>query len=147
MVPCQTGFATLDEMLGGGIPWGNIALLRGGPGSGKTTIALQMIAHFLAENSNSVAYYFSLELDPTSTIDHAKDFEPCRMLPKLVKDKTLWCISNEELFSAWTERRQKAPLSKLDTEWMEKLFYEHLKDTTPNATPAAREAPSVPHPR
>ncbi|MGD0768809.1 MAG: ATPase domain-containing protein [Tepidisphaeraceae bacterium] len=140
MVPCQTGFATLDEMLGGGIPWGNIALLRGGPGSGKTTIALQMIAHFLAENSNSVAYYFSLELDPTSTIDHAKDFEPCRMLPKLVKDKTLWCISNEELFSAWTERRQKAPLSKLDTEWMEKLFYEHLKDTTPNATPAAREA-------
>ncbi|NIP83234.1 MAG: AAA family ATPase [Gemmatimonadetes bacterium] len=40
----STGVPGLDEMLGGGIPEGETALLAGPPGSGKSTLALQYAA-------------------------------------------------------------------------------------------------------
>lgn len=40
-----TGVAGLDETLGGGIPRGHITLVVGGPGSGKTLLAVQSLAH------------------------------------------------------------------------------------------------------
>ncbi|MDE3164602.1 MAG: hypothetical protein KGN36_02265, partial [Acidobacteriota bacterium] len=40
-----TGFRALDLALGGGFPRGHIVELFGPAGSGKTTIALQSIAH------------------------------------------------------------------------------------------------------
>ena len=39
----STGIAGLDDVLGGGLSRGNIFLLEGEPGSGKTTIALQFL--------------------------------------------------------------------------------------------------------
>jgi recombination protein RecA len=39
-----TGFAALDDALGGGLPRGAIAELFGPPSSGKTTLALQIVA-------------------------------------------------------------------------------------------------------
>jgi len=40
-----TGVAGFDEITGGGLPRGRTTLLVGGPGSGKTVLALQFIAH------------------------------------------------------------------------------------------------------
>ncbi len=40
-----TGIAGLDEITGGGLPRGRTTLLTGGPGSGKTILALQFLAH------------------------------------------------------------------------------------------------------
>ncbi|MDR3395707.1 MAG: circadian clock protein KaiC [Parasulfuritortus sp.] len=40
-----TGIAGLDEITGGGLPGGRTTLLVGGPGSGKTILALQFLAH------------------------------------------------------------------------------------------------------
>lgn len=40
-----TGIAGFDEMTGGGLPRGRTTLLVGGPGSGKTILALQFLAH------------------------------------------------------------------------------------------------------
>src|SRR5579862_1914202 len=37
-----TGLRTLDEVLGGGLPTGALALIVGPPGSGKTTVAAQL---------------------------------------------------------------------------------------------------------
>ena len=40
-----TGIAGLDEMLSGGFIPGSAILLRGAPGTGKTTLALQYLLH------------------------------------------------------------------------------------------------------
>jgi circadian clock protein KaiC len=40
-----TGIAGFDEITGGGLPRGRTTLLVGGPGSGKTILALQFLAH------------------------------------------------------------------------------------------------------
>jgi circadian clock protein KaiC len=40
-----TGIAGLDEISGGGLPHGRTTLLVGGPGSGKTILALQFLVH------------------------------------------------------------------------------------------------------
>ncbi len=38
-----TGIAGLDAVLGGGLPQGGLHLVRGGPGTGKTTAGLQFL--------------------------------------------------------------------------------------------------------
>ncbi len=40
-----TGITGFDEITGGGLPRGRTTLLRGGPGSGKTILALQFLVH------------------------------------------------------------------------------------------------------
>jgi circadian clock protein KaiC len=40
-----TGIAGFDEITGGGLPRGRTTLLAGGPGSGKTVLALQFLVH------------------------------------------------------------------------------------------------------
>jgi circadian clock protein KaiC len=42
---CETGIPELDQILRGGIPHGNVVLLSGGSGMGKTTLALEFLAH------------------------------------------------------------------------------------------------------
>src|SRR5262249_12852219 len=46
-VDARTGISGLDDILGGGLSVGNLFLLEGNPGTGKTTIALR----FLLEGS------------------------------------------------------------------------------------------------
>lgn len=72
-----TGIDTLDTLIGldadkgMDIPQGSIILLRGGPGSGKTTLALQMLAKHL-EVPGNIGVFVSLEVDPTRAITHVK---------------------------------------------------------------------------
>jgi circadian clock protein KaiC len=40
-----TGIPGLDELTGGGLPAGRTTLIRGGPGTGKTILALQFLRH------------------------------------------------------------------------------------------------------
>ena len=40
-----TGITGFDEITGGGLPRGRTTLLVGGPGSGKTLLALQFLVH------------------------------------------------------------------------------------------------------
>src|SRR5580658_4335129 len=50
-----TGFEALDRALGGGLPRGRITELFGGPSGGKTTLALEIVAH-AQENGLSAAW-------------------------------------------------------------------------------------------
>ena len=56
-----TGFHSLDKVLLGGFRSGELALLGGQPGMGKTTFALQVVRNLLTSNQSAV--YFSFEHD------------------------------------------------------------------------------------
>jgi recombination protein RecA len=57
--PIPTGFASLDHALGGGLPRGRIVELFGPSSSGKTTLALQVIARL--QKSGSTAAWLDAE--------------------------------------------------------------------------------------
>lgn len=44
--PCPTGIAEVDRVLGGGVVPGSVTLLGGEPGIGKSTLLLQLLAHW-----------------------------------------------------------------------------------------------------
>jgi RecA/RadA recombinase len=68
----RTGIKELDKMLGStGIPPQNIIIIKGGPGSGKTTLGIQIINnHLKYENCN--AGFISLEVDNKIVLSYAK---------------------------------------------------------------------------
>jgi circadian clock protein KaiC len=54
----KTGVPGLDEMMGGGIPAGDVVLLTGPAGSGKTTFATQFVAQGLNDGESCVVAVF-----------------------------------------------------------------------------------------
>jgi len=54
----STGVPGLDDMIGGGIPAGDVMLLTGPAGSGKTTFATQFVAEGLAAGESCVVAVF-----------------------------------------------------------------------------------------
>jgi circadian clock protein KaiC len=65
-----TGVPGLDEMMGGGIPEGDVLMLTGPAGSGKTTFATQFLAQGLSEGENCVVAVF--EEYPEAYLTRAK---------------------------------------------------------------------------
>ena len=59
----QTGIATLDEMLGGGIPAGYSVMLVGPSGSGKTILSTQFIREGIAQGERGVIAVFEKRPD------------------------------------------------------------------------------------
>lgn len=57
----STGYIDMDELLGGGFHAGNLVIIAGRPGWGKTSFMLNLAAN-IATNGDSIAY-FSLEMD------------------------------------------------------------------------------------
>ncbi len=57
---CPTGIRGLDEITGGGLPRGRTALVCGGPGCGKTFLAMEFLVHG-AEAFGEPGVFFSFE--------------------------------------------------------------------------------------
>ena len=66
-----TGVPGLDEITGGGFPTGDVVLLTGPAGSGKTTFATQFVAQGLADGDNCVVAVF--EEYPETYLARAKN--------------------------------------------------------------------------
>lgn len=68
----SSGVAGLDEMFGGGIPMGHIAVVIGSAGTGKTTLALQYIYDGLRKGESAI--YISIEEGGESIVSTAASY-------------------------------------------------------------------------
>jgi circadian clock protein KaiC len=73
IVRTSTGIAGLDEMTNGGLPSGRTTLLVGGPGSGKTILALQYLVHG-ARKCKEPGIFVCFEESPTRIAANAAGF-------------------------------------------------------------------------
>lgn len=69
-----TGSLGLDKLLKGGIPTGNVVLITGGPGTGKTTFSLQYLLEGVKNGENSI--FISLSQKPEEIIKYGKAIYP-----------------------------------------------------------------------
>src|SRR5687767_175046 len=56
LVPIATGFVPMDKTIGGGLRPGELMLIGGAQGQGKTTMALQMARNMAASGQATVLY-------------------------------------------------------------------------------------------
>src|SRR4051794_20171507 len=56
LVPLPSGFQLLDRYLDGGLRPGDLVLVGGAPGVGKTTLTLQMARNVVAQASGACVY-------------------------------------------------------------------------------------------
>lgn len=67
----ETGVPNLDRILGGGVPAGDVLLIVGPAGSGKTTLALQMAFHCSAAGRKTL-YASTLSETPNRVLKHTR---------------------------------------------------------------------------
>lgn len=65
-----TGIEGLDAMLSGGLPTGSVTLVRGGPGAGKTTLAMQFLMAGIARGEKGL--YMTLEESAQEIVANAE---------------------------------------------------------------------------
>jgi len=68
-----TGIAGFDEITGGGLPRGRTTLLVGGPGSGKTILALQFLVHG-AQDCKEPGIFVAFEESAKRIVANAESF-------------------------------------------------------------------------
>jgi recombination protein RecA len=103
--PCSfipTGFDALDRALAGGLPRGCITEVFGGPSGGKTTLALQIVAH-AQQNGLSAAW-----------IDAERSFDPAYALHRGVNLDRLPVVRSDTAEELLEIARQLAASSGID---------------------------------
>src|SRR6185295_17151329 len=88
-----TGITGLDEITGGGLPRGRTTLLVGGPGSGKTILALQFLVHG-AKNCKEPGIFIAFEENPKRIVANAEGFG--WGIPELQRKK-LYCMDAQPM--------------------------------------------------
>ncbi|HEX5414053.1 MAG TPA: ATPase domain-containing protein, partial [Chloroflexota bacterium] len=68
-----TGIPNLDLVLGGGVPEGDVLLVVGPAGAGKTTLSFQMLVHAAASGQN-VLYVATLSEPPSKLLRHLRSY-------------------------------------------------------------------------
>jgi circadian clock protein KaiC len=69
----STGVASLDELLGGGLPAQSLSVVSGAPGTGKTVLAMQMLFH-QARAGKRCIYLTTLSESALMLINHMRAF-------------------------------------------------------------------------
>ncbi|MGB9128757.1 MAG: circadian clock protein KaiC [Thiobacillus sp.] len=72
-IKVPTGITGLDEITGGGLPRGRTTLLVGGPGSGKTVLALQFLVHG-AQDRKEPGIFVAFEESSKRVMANAESF-------------------------------------------------------------------------
>ena len=73
LTKAPTGITGFDEITGGGLPRGRTTLLVGGPGSGKTILALQFLVHG-AQHCKEPGIFVAFEETSKRIVANAESF-------------------------------------------------------------------------
>src|SRR2546426_7515218 len=82
----STGVEGLDDILGGGLPQGQVYLLEGGPGTGKTTIGLQFLLEGARQGERGLLITLSVPRPALETLAHSHGWSlaplaMCELIP------------------------------------------------------------------
>ena len=128
----KSGVAGLDEIVNGGIPRGNLVVISGDPGSGKTVLCWQFLHEGITKYGEN-GVYVSLEETEQSIFEGASEFG--WDLKKLINEKKLVIITVElydfERLKAAIEDNVKAVNAKrlvIDPGVIFRLFFERELD-------------------
>jgi replicative DNA helicase len=110
--PTETGFVPLDKTLGGGLRPGEMMLIGGAQGSGKTTMALQM-ARNMAASGQATVLYVCFEHDEEYLIQRLIAMESAlATLPKKTGAVKITEV-REELLGSFMAAMEKGEVAKL----------------------------------
>jgi replicative DNA helicase len=124
-----TGFADLDEILGGGIRPKQLVMLAARPGMGKTTLLMNVAEH--VAHAGVPAGIFTLEMDPMAlaegSIARTAQIDSHRMRAKLLGQKDWARVSYaiEQLHDAKLYLVQRATTLTQIEAWCRRLQSEH----------------------
>jgi len=79
--PLPTGFVPLDEVIGGGLRSGELVVLGGPSGVGKTILALQLARNVVKSESGAHALYICYEHEPEHLISRLLCLESAFVMP------------------------------------------------------------------
>jgi KaiC/GvpD/RAD55 family RecA-like ATPase len=121
-----TGITGLDQMLGGGIPTGYTVLLSGGPGSGKSTFAMQFLTNG-KEQYGEDGVYITMDERPAE-IDrnfsqYGWDLSKIKLLGLNIRQAT--DTTEVKYTTLDEEKREQSNIIELD---VKKISVESLKD-------------------
>jgi KaiC/GvpD/RAD55 family RecA-like ATPase len=104
-----TGIPGLDELLGGGYPRGRVILITGGPGSGKTTMAMQFLIDGV-ERFDERGVFISLEESKYHLVNEMANFG--WDLEKYEKKNQLAIVDASPLRQASKEKKENDQLAE-----------------------------------
>ena len=116
----KTGISGLDSVLNGGIPLGNLVLLSGACGTGKTTLALEMLVN--GARAGEAGIFFSTTETVERVVENAASFA---FFEKGLVNKKLHFYDSAEVFE---KLNISADLSDKDVDALLKWFAKTVKD-------------------
>jgi len=118
----KSGVTGLDQLIGGGFPRGSVILFSGGPGSGKTTLGLQILVNG-AERFNENCVYATLTETPEDIRKDAASFG--WNLEKLEKDGKFRLVDARP--TRFLEEKQRGEGGTFST-WLWNSIQKNTKD-------------------
>jgi circadian clock protein KaiC len=107
---CVTGVEGLDDILGGGIPRGNVVLVAGTVGTGKTTLTLEFLVRGAERGERSV--FLSMTESTSKLVQNLSSFEFFQ--PKLIKDGSLVLIDVPAIYEKLGLNRDEMSAEEVD---------------------------------
>ncbi len=107
---CLTGFAGLDIILGGGIPRGNMVLIGGGVGTGKTTLCLEFLVRGAEKGEKGL--FISVTEASTKLLQNFGTFEFFR--PDLVQHELITIVDLPIIYDRLGLNREELKPGEVD---------------------------------
>ncbi len=107
---CQTGIAGLDDILGGGIPKGNLVLIAGTVGTGKTTLTLEYLVRGAERGDRSI--FLSMTESTAKLVQNLSSFEFFR--PDLLQNGSLVLVDVPAIYEKLGLDREEMSAEEVD---------------------------------
>ncbi len=119
---CPTGLSALDAYLGGGFPYGRLCEICGAPSSGRTSLALTLLAETLERGVLAAWIDLADAFDPASAVAAGGDLE-----------RLLWVRARSE------DEALRSCERLLQTEGFELIILDSILRETPSRSAAIRD--------